>query len=36
MGGFYGDQYSSCATDRAAFSYDFYGLFNRKSRTFKG
>ena len=36
MGGFYGDQNSSCAADRAAFSYDFYGLFNRKSLTFKG
>ena len=36
MGEFYEDQYSSCVADRTAFSYDFDGLFNRKSRTFKG
>lgn len=34
-GDFYDDQYSSCAADRAAFSYDFYGLFNRKAGLLK-
>lgn len=34
-GDFYDDQYSSCATDRAAFSYDFYGLFKIKAGLLK-
>lgn len=35
MGGFYGDQYSSCAADRAAFSYDFMGFLIVKAGLLK-
>ena len=34
-GDFYDDQYSSCAADRAAFSYDFYGLLIVKAGLLK-